>query len=223
MGGPTRRSIVLGSEGRPGLTPADHLWIRLQPVADGHMGVMGARIVEGRDIEATDDQNSDRVIVLNQAAAQELFPDGSPIGRRIQLPRSGFGDPGPIVVGVVEALQLDGPEQPMERQGFLSVRQGPALETGVIVRTSGDPEALIPALRSTLEDLAPSVALTSVMSMEARAATSTARPRIITLMLGLFSAVSLFLVAAGLYGTIAFAVARRTPNSGFVRPWAPGE
>jgi len=214
MGGPTRRTIVLGSEGRPELTPADHLWIRLQSVADNHMNVLGVRIVEGRDIQATDDWNSDKVIVLSRGAAQELFPDGSPIGRRIQLPASGYGSPGALVVGVVEALQLDGPAQPEERQGYVSIRQAAQLETGVIVRTSGDPEALIPGLRSTLTELTSNIALTSVMSMESRALSTTARPRVVTMLLSLFGAVSLFLVAAGLYGTIAFAVARRTKELG---------
>jgi putative ABC transport system permease protein len=214
MGGPTRRTIVMGSEGRPELTPEEHFVIRMQPVADDHMSIMGAQIVEGRDIQTTDDWNTEKVMVLSRKAAEELFPDGSPIGRRVKIGWAGFANPGAVVVGVVEGLQMDGPAQPDQPQGYVSVRQAPQLETGVIVRTSGDPESLIPALRSTLAELDPNIALTSVMSMDQRSTTNNARPRVVTMLLALFGAVSLFLVAAGLYGTIAFAVARRTKELG---------
>lgn len=214
MGGPTRRTIVLGSEGRPELTPADHLWFRVQPVADGHMSVLGARIIEGRDILATDDWNTEKVIVLSRATADDLFPNGNALGQRLQFGWPGFGTPGPVVVGIVEGMQLDGPVLPQEPQGYVSVRQAPQLATGVIVRTSQTPEGLIPTLRATLALVAPDVVLTSVMSMETRALTTTARPRVVTMLLSLFGAVSLLLVAAGLYGAIAFAVARRTKELG---------
>jgi len=175
---------------------------------------MGARIVEGRDIQSTDDWNTDKVIVLSRLAAADLFPDGSPIGRRIQLGWSGYGGSGAVVVGVVDDLQLDGPGQPPQPQGFVSVRQAPTLETGVLVRTTSDPEDLIPAVRAALAEIAPDIALTSMMSMERRARNTTARPRVVTMLLTVFGIVSLFLVAAGLYGTIAFAVARRTKELG---------
>jgi ABC-type antimicrobial peptide transport system permease subunit len=60
----------------------------------------------------------------------------------------------------------------------------------------------------------PTAALTSVLPREARVARLTARPRVVTLLLSLFGSVALFLVAAGLYGTIAFTVARRTRELG---------
>ena len=214
IGGPTWRTVVLASDGRPDLTPALHTWIRIQPVADGHLEVMGAEMIEGRGIQSTDDWNTDKVIVLSRGAAELLFPEGGPIGQRIQLGWSGYGGAGALVVGVVEALQLDDPTRPAQPQGFVAVRQAPRLETGVIVRTSGNPDALIPALRSKLAEVDPNIALTSVMSMEAQAISSTARPRVVTLLLSLFGAVSLFLVAAGVYSTIAFSVARRTQELG---------
>jgi predicted permease len=214
MGGPTRRTLVMGSEGRPDITPAMHTWIRLQPVADGHLDVLGAELVEGRGIEATDERGTEPVVVLNELAAETLFPDGGAIGRRVQLSWPELGGDGATVVGIARSLQMTPPGSPRELQGFASIRQAPRLETGVMVRTSMDPTLLEPAVRAALAEVGPNIALTSVMSMADRVAAVTARPRVVTMLLGLFGAVSLVLVAAGLYGTIAFSVARRTRELG---------
>jgi predicted permease len=214
MGGPTQRTIVMGSDGRPDLTPATHTWVRVQPVADGHFGVLGAGLLEGRDIERSDDGDSENVVILNESSVAELFPDGNPLGRRIRLPFPGYLEIGATVVGVAADQQLGPPGSPVERQVFVSVRQAPQLATGLLIRTAVEPSVLVPAVRATFAELSATSALTSIMSMEDRTATVTARPRVVTMLLGILSALSIVLVAAGLYGIIAFTVARRTQELG---------
>ena len=70
------------------------------------------------------------------------------------------------------------------------------------------------AVRSALADLNPNLALTSMMTMSERSESVTARPRVVSILLSVFAAVAVFLVAVGLYGTIAFSVARRTRELG---------
>lgn len=213
LGGPTWRTIVLGSEGRPELTPADHLWIRMQPIPEGHFAVMGTGLLEGRGIESTDDRDSEKVIVLSRTAADELFPDGGAVGRRIQLSTPGWGS-GVTVVGIAEDQQMAPPGELSGPQGYISIRQAARLETGVLVRVDREATEVTDRLRATLAELNPNIALTSVMSMRDRALTVTARRRIVSALMMVFAAVSLLLVAVGLYGTIAFAVARRTRELG---------
>ncbi len=214
MGGPTLRTIILSSEGRPELTPDSHFIIRSQAVADGHFGVLGAELVEGRDILATDAMDTDPVVVLNETAAEQLFPDGGALGRKVRFLDGKFQEPGATVVGIVKDLQLGEPGLAKESQTFIPMSQRPQLATGLMVRSLIDPEDLVASVRSTLEDIAPHVVLTSVMPMRERTASVTARPRVVTALLSLFGAASLFLVAVGLYGTIAFTVARRTGELG---------
>ena len=214
-GGPTWRTIVMESEGRPELTAESHTWIRLQPVPDGHFEVMGIPVLEGRGIEATDDDSSDPVIVLNRVAAEELFPGGSPVGRRITLGWPELGGAGAIVVGVVPEVRLGPLSAPSERQAYVSIRQAPRLETGVIIRSQLPPERIAPQVRDALADQGGgNTALTSQMSMEERIAIVTERPRIVALLLTVLGGLTTFLVAAGLYGTIAYVVASRTRELG---------
>ena len=184
-------------------------------VADGHLGLLGADFLEGRDIEAGDGTDNERVIVLNQRAVDVLFPNGNPIGRTIQLGWADFAGNGVTVVGVVRSIQFEqGFGLAPELQGWVSMRQAPRPSTGLMVRTQGDPQSLVPIIRRTLAELNSSLALTSVMTMEERAAGVTARHRVVSMLLGTFAGISLFLVAAGLYGTIAFTVAGRTRELG---------
>jgi len=215
LGGPTYRTIIMGAEGRPDLVPEMHTWVRLQPVAGNHLSLIGARMVAGREILDTDADDTERVVVLNETAARDIFPDGGALGRRIQmLPLQGFMEPGARVVGIVQDVAFEAPGSPPERQVFYAMRQDPRLGAGILVRTAGPPERLVPALRSALGELNPNVALTSVAAQDERLAEVTARPRVVSLVLTLFAGVAAFLVAAGLYGVIAFTVARRTRELG---------
>jgi len=214
MGEPIWTTIISGSDGDPGITPGLHIWMQLQPVDGGHVGVLGGHLLEGRDIQAADDWNARRVVVLNRSAATRLFPEGHALGQRIRFGWPGYGSPGATVVGIVEDIQLGAPSASIPFQGFVSVRQAPRLETGIMVRTEGDPMDLIPSLRRVLGEIAPNIPLTSVMTMQERASAISARSRMVTTILGLFGAVSLVLVAVGLYGMISFTVSRRTRELG---------
>jgi len=123
MGGPTLRTIVMGSDGRPELTAETHVWVRAQSVADGHFTMLGTEIVEGRDILASDGLDGEPVVVLNEAAAEEFFPDGDALGRRIRFLNGRFQDPGATVVGIVGTLQLGEPGRAIERQAFVPMTQ----------------------------------------------------------------------------------------------------
>ena len=214
MGGPTWRNLVLSSEGRPDLTPDTHSWVRIQPVADGHLEALGIELVAGRGIEATDDVASEPVVVLNELAAQEYFPGGGAIGRTIRIAWPEFESEGARVVGITKDVQLGEVGAPAERQAYVSIRQAARLGTGVMIRSTRSTADLAQTVRGVLAEMNPNTVLTSAMSMENRLATVTARPRVVTAVLGIFGSVALLLVAAGLYGTIAFTVVRRTRELG---------
>ena len=106
------------------------------------------------------------MIVLNRRAVDVLFPNGSPIGKRIQLGWQEFGGDGATVVGVVEHLQFDqGFGLAPELQGWVSIRQAPRLSTGLMVLVGFGATTYMTATQVTLQRLVPDELRGRVMAL----------------------------------------------------------
>jgi putative ABC transport system permease protein len=122
------------------------------------------------------------------------------------------------VVGVVDDMRqetLGGEAQP---EGFASFRQlaptAMRIDPILVLRTTGEPSAVVPALRAAVRDAAPTLAIDSVMSMEDRVAGSLARPRLYAVVLAWFGAFAVLIATVGLFGVLSFSVAQRTREIG---------
>jgi ABC-type antimicrobial peptide transport system permease subunit len=95
-------------------------------------------------------------------------------------------------------------------------RQLPILyeNVSIVVRTSGDPRAIVPSLRSVVQAAAPGAPLESVMTMEDRVAGTLSRPRLYAVLLGTFAAFALAIAGVGLFGVLSYSVALRAREIG---------
>ena len=180
--------------------------------SSGYFKVMQTPIVRGRAFADSDTRRSVRVAIVNRAFARQYFGDRDPVGRAILL-----GAPKGMrleivgLVGDTAHTSLVAERPPLLHLPF---NQRPFWITSFFLRTTGDPQRLAGAFRREVGAMAPSIAVQALEPMDAILQQSFVASRHRTLLLGLLSVVALILAAVGMYGLLAFTVARRTNEIG---------
>lgn len=186
-------------------------------VSRDYFKVLGIKIKAGRGFDEHDRSGQQRVLVLNETLARREFPNRDPIGQIAYLGRD--SEPWRIV-GVVQDVRQFGFDRQPDAQVFADFRQWPGVSPiGDVpqyfaVRTQGEPFSVVPAVRNALNAIDPQAGLYNVATMEQLVANSMSRPRLYTVLLGIFAGVSVTLAGIGIYGLTAYSVVRRTREIG---------
>jgi putative ABC transport system permease protein len=223
--------ISIAIEGRPDPPPGNDEAARYRIVSADYFRTMGIPVIRGRTFRTADARlavplirwfaqqpqpdgynqpQPPPVAVINQAMAGRFWADENPVGRRIRILLSPWIE----IVGVVgdtynESLQ----ERPIP-EIYLHDLQEPQARMSILVRSANDPIALAPVIRSTISTIDKSLAIGSMRTMADVVDESFGLPRLTSWLLGTFAAIALGLMAAGLYGLMAFTTRLRLPEIG---------
>ena len=177
--------------------------------------VLGIPLRRGRLFQPGDAMNAPHVAVISESLAREKWPGQDPLGRQIEFGNMD-GDLRLItIVGVVGDVREENLERPAFPAIYVDYQQRPQATStfNVVMKINGDPAAIITAAREAVRDLDPNVP-PKFATLEQIVSGSVQSRRFNLTLVGVFAATALLLAIAGMYGVMAYSVARRTNEIG---------
>jgi len=184
------------------------------PATPGLFTTLGIRLKAGRVFRASDRQDAPDVAIVNEQFVRQFLEGRSPVGQRFKQGWPETPNAWREIVGVVNDVKLNGVEQDTPPEVYLPMAQEPASRSALVVRTAGDPAAMLPAVRAVFAKLDPLLPLFDVHSMDDLVNTELARQRLTMLILIGFATLALVLASVGLYGVVSHGVSARTREIG---------
>ena len=199
--------VEVAAEGRPPLPPGEDPGGDGSLVSPDYFAAMKIPLLKGRCFSERDDLKSTPVAIVSRSAAARLWPGQDAIGRRFT-----FGPPEARwwrVVGVVGDVRNAAPGEKPQMEVYIPQLQISGARTTLVVRTAGDPRALVAPIRRAVQELDPDLPLFRVETLEQVVSSALAENRVKTLLLGIFAGLALVLAAAGVYGLVSRSVGER--------------
>jgi predicted permease len=199
--------------------PEDRRWTSLSWVAPRYFETLGIPLIAGRDFSFSDAGRS-RVAIVSESMARHYFPGENPIGKRVAIDRdrrtgNWYGDDQPYeIVGVVGDAKYIELREPAPPTMYFNMFQDGQLAHQFVLRTSVAPTSIAGQVRPIVRDVLKTVPVTKVITLSDQVDAAIVPERLMATLSEFFGSLGAVLAGIGLYGLLAYTVARRTNEIG---------
>jgi predicted permease len=184
-------------------------------ISPGYFASLGIPVVAGRDFTERDDAGHAKVAIINEKMAHYFFGTQNPIGKKMGTNDDPKAPPDTEIIGVVKDAKYVHLQEAPRRHFYVPMAQEPRLaDMTLLTRISSDPTKLTELVRMQVKDLDANLPLYGTTTLEIQVEESLTQERLVTWLSSLFGVLATLLASVGLYGVVAFAVARRTREIG---------
>jgi putative ABC transport system permease protein len=205
-------AIVEGYQERP----EDRRYVFINWVGPKYFETFGTPLLAGRDF-SFQDHGGPRVAIINQAMARYYFASRNPIGKHVALEHDwkGFGADQPYeIIGVVGDAKYSQIREAPPRTIYFNAFQFPGSPSNFSLSTSVNPLPLAPAARRLASEVLKDVAVTRITTLADQVDATIVPERLMAFVSGVFGSLGALLTAIGIYGLLAYTVARRINEIG---------
>src|SRR3569833_261596 len=182
--------------------------VRRADVTPGYFSVMDVPVLQGRDFTQNDVRTAAPVVIVDQTLANHYWPGQTPLGRHVKIWGRMYA-----VIGVARNSKQQFVNEPTEPMIYRSFFQNPD-EPTLMVQTTGDPDAIAPAVEEAIHQVDRQLVLFDVRSLRETTRASTIFPVMESTFAGIFAIIALVQAATGIYGVISFRTQLRTHEIG---------
>jgi putative ABC transport system permease protein len=185
-----------------------------QRVSPDFFQTMRTQLILGRDFNERDTHAAQRVVILGEKTARELFGNDNPIGKLVEMEGSSPGNTFEVI-GVVRDIKYLMIAENTRRTAFFTLAQesNPGGRITYMLRTAGSSASILPAIRKTVADVNPGLSI-QFGNLKTTVDSSLQQQRLVAILSSFFGALALILAVIGLYGVTSYSAAQRTGEIG---------